>query len=194
MNKNIFQRKEFLASTIFMGVNLAILILGTWFITLKIIDSGIELKEKKAALEATYQGWQQMSHEQKEIQQIKPELEKMNKAFLSEADPIGFINLLETLAQKTNNIFEINLTPENEANKKDEKAKALSFQISLAGSFPDFMHFLKYLENMGYYTEIQSIQISQATEQSMMAKPEWRDMPAGNVVSLINLKVFTSMP
>lgn len=190
MNQSIFQKKEFLVAVGFAVVNLVILGFGIWFLTAKIAFTSSQLKERKSALADLYQGWQQMSREQKELQKIEPQLAKLNQAFISGEHPLAFINLVEVLAQKTNNLFEINLIPGPQDSEKEE-AGALFFQISLAGSFSNFMHFLRYLENMEYYTEVTTLQVSQITGQNIVQKPEWGQIPAGSVFSIINLKVLT---
>ncbi len=167
-----------------------ILALGGWFLTAKIIKASGELKEKKMALETIYASWQQLKEGRRELEKIKPELDKVNGAFVSLEQPIGFINLLEELAKKTGNAYEINLV-RGLSEKPEDEEKNLPFEINLGGSFTNFMHFLKYLENMEYYAKVKSLQIQQIKGAAMPDSPGWKEIPEGSVYSIINLEAFT---
>ncbi len=192
MKQDFLKRKEIIIGVGFVAANLLILFFGVWFITSKIVVSNQELKEQKAALAAIYQGWQQMGHEQKELQGIEPQLKGLDDALLRTDEPVEFISTLENLAQKTDNLFQISLISGalKEKSENQIQQKSVSFQVSLAGSFANFMHFLRYLENMKYYTSVESIQIGQAGGAGLSQKLEWKEIPAGSVLSTINIKVF----
>lgn len=189
MEQNLFKKKESLAAIGFIFLNLLILGLGTWFLTSKIINASKFLEEKKAALDAVFKGWEQMAHEQRDLQKIKPQLEQIDSALVSPEEPIEFINSLENLAQKTSNLYQINVATQPAQKGKASEAKSLSLQISLAGSFTNLMHFLKYLENLKYFTQVESLQISQASG-AIAGKPEWKEVPPGSASGVINLKAF----
>jgi hypothetical protein len=164
-------------------LNLAVLVLGVWFLTSKIISDSSRLGEKKMALEEISQGQNQI--ENAKIEEINFEMDNFWQSFFSKDQPIKFINALEEFAQKTNNDLEINLLAAPEEAKGES---ALWFRVSLAGSFNNFMHFLKYLENMKYYVQIQQIQMSRVGVSS--DNPNLRNLGPGDVQSAINLKAF----
>lgn len=192
MKQDFLERKEIIIGVGFVVVNLLILFFGAWFVTSKIVASNQELKEQKAALAAIYQGWQQMGREQKELQGIEPQLKGLDDALLRTDEPVEFISTLENLAQKTDNLFQISLISGASQGQSENQIqqKSVSFQVSLAGSFANFMHFLRYLENMKYYTDIETIQIGRAGGAGLSQKSEWKEIPEGSVLSTINIKVF----
>jgi hypothetical protein len=183
-------KKESVAAVAFVILDLTILALGGWFLTSKIISASSQLTEEIGILEATQKSWDQIMHSQKDLLVIKPELARIDGAFVSANEPIEFINLLENLAQKTSNLFEINLMSLAADPKKKDKESALVFQIRLSGSYTNLMHFLSYLENMKYETQVQSVDISASPAGALQAS-NGQQISANNVNSVINLKVYT---
>ena len=181
-------KKESVVAVGFVVLNLAILLLGGWFLTSKIISSSAQLTEEKGVLEATQKNWEQITRSQKELQSIRPELAKIDEAFISKTEPIEFINLLESLAQKTNNLFEIDLLTLGADPKKKEDA--LLFQIRLTGNFVNLIHFLSYLENMKYQTQVQILNVSRVAQGAAQTN-RGESIPSGSVYSIINLEAFT---
>jgi len=170
-------------------LNLAILAVGGWFLTSKIMSSSSQLTEEKGVLETTQKNWEQISHSQKELQLIKPELAKIDAAFVPKDQPIEFINLLEDLAQRTNNLFEISLTTVSNPKKKED---GLSFQIRLTGSFLNLMHFLNYMQNMKYRIQIESLDVSAYGAGGASTTKEGKQIPANSVLSTISIKALTN--
>lgn len=188
MNYSRSYKKENLIAVGFIIINLAILSLGSWFLTSRTMSSSNQLAEEKGVFEAIYKNWEQISQAQNKLDETKPQIDKLNQAFVSKTEPIGFINSLENLALKTNNAFEIDLTSAGADSKK--KDSALYFQIKLAGSFSDAMHFLNYLENMEYRVQIQSLDISKISTRPPEISGA-KEIPANSIFTLINLKAFT---
>jgi len=184
----ISNKKITYAAVGFIVLNLAVLLGGGWFLTSKIISSSAQLAREKGMLEATQENWQQISHSQKELQTIKPQLAKIDEAFVPKNEPIGFINLLESLAQRTDNVFGINLTSQTPDPKKKEDF--LLFQINLTGKYSNLMHFLNYLQNMKYRVQIQSLDVSAYGEGAAQTS-EGKQIPHNSVYSIINLKALT---
>jgi hypothetical protein len=189
MNQLPSNKKEILTLAGFVILNLLVLLFGGWLLMVRIIENNQQLKEKKGALAVIEKNWQEIKLGEDALGQIKPELEKADRYFISMKDPVRFINALESLAQKTNNFFEINLAAVNQSAGPEEKS-GLPFQVYLAGSFPDLLRFLNYLENMDYYIKIESIHIEQLNSRNA-GKPQLKELPAESVYSIINLKAFT---
>ena len=187
MNRVSYKR-ELVVAVGFVVLNLVILFLGGWFLTSKIISSSAQLTEEKGVLEVTQKNWEQITRSQKETQSIKSELAKIDEAFVSKNEPIEFIDLLENLAQKTNNLFGIELMTLGADPKKSENA--LLFQIRLTGNFSNLMHFLNYLENMKYQAQVQTLNISRVGASASQTSGG-QQIPSDSVYSIINLKTFT---
>jgi len=182
-------KKEFLFAAGFVILNLAILFSGAWFLTNMIIANSQDYQRKQADLKVAQEEWQLASQQQKEFKKIETELEKINQSFLPPNKPtesIGLIKLLENLAQKTGNSFEINLIPA----PPGATANDLFFHISLTGTFQNFMHFLRSVENMKYYAEVKLVQINRAGGQALPAAPGSPEIVVANVSSVINLRIL----
>lgn len=192
MEQSIIRKKEIAIGAIVVGINLLVLGLGSWFLTLKIIDSSNEFKQKKTETEALQQAWQDARNEQKQLQKIMPDIENANQSFFSEAQPINFLNSLEDLARQTGNLYSIKLMSlETDAPKKTGTSlPSLAFQIYLAGSFNNFMHYLKYLENMKYYVQMDSLQISQTANEIPFAD-KGKNIAPGSIYGILNIRAFT---
>lgn len=117
---------------------------------------------------------------------MEADLEKINSAFISLDAPYDFINSLEELAKSTASSYMINLVTLGAQNQNKEKA--VTFQIEFVGSFNNLMHFLRYLENMRFYTQTESLQISKIGGSGTQIRTDLKDMPSGSVQGLIILK------
>ena len=184
MNGTSYKKKSVTAA-VFVVASLAILGGGGWFLTSQIISSSAQLTEQKGMLEATQINWDQITRSQKELQSIKPELARIDEAFVPKDQPIEFINLLESLAQRTHNLFEISLTTGDVKKKED----GLFFQVRLTGSFSNLMHFLNYLQNMKYRVQVRTLDINAYGGGGSTGGTE---VPARSVYSVIDLKALTN--
>jgi len=188
MEQDFLKKKELLIGLAVFVFSLMILISGTWFLTSKIVDSSAGLEIKKAEIETVYQNWERISQNKKDLQKMKDDLEKINNAFIPSDAPYDFINLLEELAKSTASSYEINLMTLGAQDQ--EKEKAVTFQIEFVGSFNNLMHFLRYLENMKYYTQVESLQIGKIGEGGTQIKADLKNLPPGSVQGLITLKAM----
>ena len=112
---------------------------------------------------------------------------KINNAFVNPEKAIDFIVAIEKVAASTNNYQEIK---EVTSPKKEEGV--LYFQISLWGSFPNLIKFLARLENMEYFIDAKSLQITRIEEKELMGLTDKEiTVSAGDVKSIINIKTYT---
>lgn len=185
MSENIFSKKTSLAAIAFIALDLCVLFLGGFFITKKIISSSSQMVEKNKNLESIRQSWQQTLSSQKELQLFEAELAKIDDSFISLDNPQEFIIALENLAAKTGNIFEISPMPAGDKSDKNNP-KFLLFQINLTGNWNNFMHFLRYLENMSYAVSVESLQISKASVAGAGGQ-----IAPDSLDSIINIKINT---
>jgi len=176
-------KKEFSIGLAVFAACLLILISGSWFLTAKIAASSNALKIKKSEIETVYARWQDLAQSQAELQKMQGDLEKINGVFVPPETPYDFINSLEELAKLSGLNYEINLVTLG----PQDREKTMTFQIEFAGSFNNLMHFLRYLENMRYYAQIEALQISEAKKTGPEVKT---DVPGGGISGLITLKAF----
>ena len=120
-------------------------------------------------------------------------LEKIEEILINREVPIEFITFLEQNAENSRLESKISLLAVG--GKETDPWPSLSFQVSLKGSFPDFLKFLERLENGPYLTEILNLNIQKAAKGSQKAlfapSPESREAPSSEVNATLSIKVFT---
>jgi hypothetical protein len=176
------QKKQILMGIGATCLNLAVLLGGAWILTGKIIDSSKKLNEKKTYIEEIHRGWEKMKDEG-QLKDISSSVKLYENSFFSKENPLLFINEIEFYAQQTGNFFDINFI--SSGDKKDENT--FSFRVSLLGGFQDLMRFLRCMENMNYYVQIEQIQIARVEAREAAAD---KDARAGDVRSSIILSAF----
>lgn len=127
-----------------------------------------------------------LKHLKNEYANLEPEISKINSSFIDPEKAVDFILAVERIANLTNNYQEI-----REISSSKEK-DVLSFQISLWGSFPNLIKFLAQLENMDYFVDSSSFQITKIEENELKGFVERGILvSADNIRSTINIKVYT---
>lgn len=119
--------------------------------------------------------------------ELEPQISKINKSFVDSGRVIDFILAVEKAAALTNNYLEI-----KEISSSAEE-KTLSFQISLWGSFSNLIKFLVHLENMDYFVDAGSLQITKIEEKSLKNLTDKGIMvSAEDIKSIISIKTYTN--
>lgn len=161
------------------GVFLAAVLLAWFFVVLPIkgnIKKNSDEIQKKIIDNNIY----------KERAQKIPEMEKTQatfegnknnlKIFLNGSSEVDFIKKIESVAEETGN--RITLKIEESANQKTDKKdendiknalpgnnKYVAMQISLEGNYENLFNFMRKLENINYYVNIISLNLSKAIVQ-----------------------------
>lgn len=92
------------------------------------------------------------------IKKIEPMIEKLDNVFIDESKRREFISTLENIAQKSN-VTNTSISPQN--NKETTGIyETIPLTISATGKFDDIMKYLKELEKINYYINIQSFDIT----------------------------------
>ena len=145
------------------------------------------LKTKSAALSYKERSDKYLKDIKDEYTGVEPKILKINNAFVNPEKAIDFIVAIEKVAALTNNYQEIR---EVTSPKKEEGV--LYFQISLWGSFPNLIKFLARLENMEYFIDAKSLQITRIEEKELVGLTDKEiTVSAGDVKSIINIKTHT---
>lgn len=114
---------------------------------------------------------------------LAPEISKINDSFVSPEKVIDSILAVERAAALTNNYQEI---------KEVKEDGALSFQVSLWGSFPNLIKFLARIENLNYFVDSESLQITRVGERELVnLEGKGIMVKGGDVRSVINIKAYT---
>jgi len=132
---------------------------------------------------------------EKEIENLKemeslykkyqPNLEKIDKLFINPEFPIEFIAFLEKNAKESQLVIEI--SPASKKEIKTDPWPSLFFQISLFGSFPNFLRFFERLENSSYLVEISNLNLKKLTEEEIQSKT----LARGDINASFLIKAYT---
>ena len=146
-------------------------------------DNFIEKNNSLASFEE--RGTDYLARLRGEYFDIESQISEINKYFLFPNKVIDFILAIEEIATLSSNYQEI-----KEVGSPEEE-DILSFQISLRGNFPNLIKFLARLENMEYFIDIHSLQITRITERERSGlEKEGIMVLVGDVKSTINIGVY----
>ena len=123
----------------------------------------------------------------KNYAKIRPNLEKIETLFTNSEAPIDFISFLEKTSQDCR--VSIQIVPAA-ITRSEEPWPSLSFSITSAGSFPNFLRFLEKLESGPYLTEIQNLSIKRLQDTELKSK-EFENLSLGDIQASFLIKVFT---
>lgn len=120
----------------------------------------------------------------KNQEDYRPSLEKIDKLFIDQNNPAGFIEFLEKTASDSEINSEISLSPYS---LKEEEA-SITFQFFSAGDFLKILKFTKALEDGPYLIEISNLTIKNS-ESENSAKGSF----APRVDAAFLIKTFTEL-
>lgn len=127
----------------------------------------------------------------KNYQDNQSDLLMLNQAFLDSEETVGFITTLETIANQTNNFFEIKSVSSNPAN--EQEAAYLIMNIYLWGNFSGLLNFLANLENIPYppyrLIEVDTITIKRLAKEDLSRIG--MNSGEGKLETVLSVKVYT---
>ncbi|MFN3301789.1 MAG: type 4a pilus biogenesis protein PilO [Patescibacteria group bacterium] len=145
------------------------------FLAVKNLSQRIEYEQK--TLEELRLKGQTLAKTKKEFKEIEGEIPILERFFLIEGEELNFITSLEEIAQKNNISQEINLgTKQNFKNSY----KVMPVNLSLKGSFINFINYLREIEKLDFYFNIDSLNITTISPEkdeinvSLTAKTYWK--------------------
>ncbi|OGZ32300.1 MAG: hypothetical protein A3H00_03055 [Candidatus Portnoybacteria bacterium RBG_13_40_8] len=119
----------------------------------------------------------------------KNDLSEVKGAFLPKEEAVDFISTLETIAKRTNNIFDIQLA-KPPAGK--EKISSFDFRISLWGSFNNLLDFIANLENEPYppyrLIGLENLTIKRLTDNDLETLEI--GLAPGAIQSVLSVKIY----
>lgn len=181
------QQKIYLTLVILIVVIIALLLLLICPLVDKIKALSAELRDRNdivssfEAKSSDYLNWLR-----DEYTGLESEISKIDKSFIVSEKAIDFILAVEQVAVLTNNYQEI-----KEISSPEEK-DVLSFQIFLWGTFPNLIKFLAQLENMDYFVDSSSLQITGIEKRDLRTLSERGiDVSAGNTRTILDIKAYT---
>lgn len=137
-----------------------------------------------------YSDWFALKTAEKTLKKIDEN--RLENIFLNPDQSLNFIVAIENIIKNNNLYHEIKiltLSPASPKSDKNEPAKpTLPFQITIWGTFPNFMRFLNNLENLPYFVEIDSLQINRLSETDPIIKSFI--LNTGDIKATLNIKVY----
>jgi len=100
---------------------------------------------------------------EKELPDLRQDLEKIKKLFVNLETPVEFLRFLENLAQDNNLSIRVSLL--RAGSDKDSNGAILQFKILIDGLFSDCARFLEKLENAPYLIAIEDLNIVRLPEE-----------------------------
>jgi len=116
---------------------------------------------------------------------------ELNGCFARADAPISFIEFLEEEAENFN--LYIRIQPLAIKTESIDLWQPVGFQVSLLGSFPASLKFLERIEQGPFLSDILQININNVSEEKLKQK-EFETEKAGDVSTLLAIKVFSSLP
>jgi hypothetical protein len=113
----------------------------------------------------------------KVYQNYQPNFSKIDQIFIDPKLPIEFLDFLEKNASYFQLKYEISPLV-----GKETEPPTLLFQISVSGSFSNFLKFLEKLENAPYLIDVLNLNVKKITS---------KETPTANIESNFLIKVYT---
>jgi len=119
-----------------------------------------EIDAQRIDLETKYLKGQSLKQLSENLNKIEPQLALLDQIFINQNRELEFITSLENQANQNRVAQKINLSaPEATANQNFQK---ISLQLSARGDFTDQLRYLIGLESLGYYINVNRLELSLA--------------------------------
>jgi len=131
----------------------------------------LESREKLISLETMDKRY--VEGVETDYEDINNKLIEIKKQFIDKNEAVKFFEALEFVASATSNEIEISAS------------EFPSLTLSLAGTFPNFMKFLGWLENGEYFIDVGSVNISRVG-----ATEDLENIPSGTTKTTLKIKAY----
>jgi len=154
----ITSKKKILISVIASFIFFAIFFFFCPYSVFKSIEgSSSQLLFVEAELASIGEKKDELGNWEKELPDLKPDLEKIEKLFVNLEMPIEFLRFLENLARNNNLSIRVSLL--RAGSDKGSNAAVSQFKVLVDGLFSDCARFLEKLENAPYLIAIENLNI-----------------------------------
>jgi len=183
-------RKKIITSVVFLSVLiilLIILVISPLFLEIKEISRDFPVqKQNLMVLEKKLEDLQEFK---RNLPEISPNLEKINRLFIDPEVPIDFRLFLENAAQDSGVFLEISLASSPQIPDTDPWPST-SFNLTSAGSFSSFCIFLERLQSGPYLIEFQGLNITKLTEAELNFS-ELGQLSSDGIKANVLIKAYT---
>ena len=134
-----------------VGVSIAMLAAGVWYVAMRIRILDQNIVELGAAIWVAEEKRIQARSAAILLERRAGDIARIKSVRVSRTEPVAFIELLETIADRTDN--KIGLAIEDGAADTD----AIGFRVTVSGTAASVRHFLRAIETVPHFIEITEI-------------------------------------
>ena len=182
------KKKIIIISIIFGIISSALVIFGVYPLVNGIKKNSEELIGVKKELILFKEEIGKFSELREVYAKLEPDLEKTDKLFIDPEVPIDLIRFWENMAADSGLL--INISPIDTKTEEGAKWKSMGFEVTLAGSFPNFLKFLEKTESAPYLIEIQNLTIRKLTGAEIGSQ-KYEGFSQDDISATLVTKVFT---
>jgi len=194
MSISPFQKKALFIS----GVSLVVLVLLVWLVFLPLINkiraASLEYLSNQETLKRLDQRESLFKELEEYYQEKESDLKLIEGVFLDQDEAVGYISTLETIAEQTDNDFEIKTASAFGSAEGEEYFLAL--RISLWGSFSGLLEFIANLEDSPYppyrLIEISNLTINRIGPGKIAMSES--GPKTGDLETQLVIKIYTQKP
>jgi Tfp pilus assembly protein PilO len=154
------RKKIYIIIIFFLILLLIIFALGVPVLMKRIIAVSGELIKSEQILADSYQEENDVVIVERDYQELKLELDKLEKGLFRKEQVLDFISAVKAVAKETGVSCDIKISGQGSGDRKTGLTTVI-FQVYSSGAFPSLIRFLKGLEAMPYFVQLDSIQVSQ---------------------------------
>jgi len=177
-----------IAGIVIISFALLIFIIKPFFSSIKESSKQLFLTMKELVL--LENKVRQSSVLEKEIESLKPDLDRIKALFVDLEMPIGFIQFLEETAESSGVQINISFLPQQEKIQEQTSFPFLKFQLLVLGNSRNCLQFLEKLENAPYLIEIENLASRRITEEQLKTE-KYQGFSAGDTEFNLLIKAFT---
>ena len=181
------QNKNYIISTIFGSVTLALIIIFIYPCFNDVKENSQELFAAKKELILLNAQIRELENFDDNYTSYQPNIEKTNQLFVDSKNPIDFIQFLETIASDFGITIEMSLLVPLTKGSKTEPWPNITFQVSSKGIFSNFLQFFERLEQSPYLIEAQNLTIKRLSDKELGIGEKYSP---GDINAVFLMKVF----
>lgn len=159
------RNKIYIFSALFCLFNLALLLFLIFPAIGDIKKYSDDLSSKKKSTDILKIQAIEVDKFQKNYDDYKPNLEKIDRLYVDPKAPVYFIEFLEKTASESEIKPEISLSPYSLESLKEDQT-SITFQFFSSGDYSKILKFAKLLENGPYLIEIKNLTIKNAESEN----------------------------
>ena len=153
----------------------------------KIKESSADLLAQKNSLALLETKAENLQQFQATYRTYEPNLEKIDMLFVHSAEPINFIEFLET--QTLQSQLAIKISPFAPEEIKGDPWSSMNFRLNLIGPFPGFLNFFEKLESSPYLIEVLDLSIRRLHEWDIRNE-QFETFSVGDVNTSLLIKTY----